>query len=89
VTVERDTRALDALRAADIPPERTGAARTRRLSAVQRGLYFWILREFAAARPPSGEATGAAATGLGIDPADALAVLATRTSSTSTRAAAR
>ncbi len=76
MSVDRETPALDALRAADIRPERQGAARTRHLSAPQRELYFWILREFAAARPPSGEATRAAATGLGIDPAEALAVLA-------------
>jgi len=76
VTVDRDTRALDALRAADIRPERTGAARTRHLSAAQREFYVWILREFAAERPPSEEATRAAAARLGIDPAEALAVLA-------------
>jgi hypothetical protein len=76
VSVDRDTPALDALRSADIPPERQGAARTRRLTAAQRELYVWILREFAASRSPSGEATGAAATGLGIDPVEALAVLA-------------
>ena len=74
--VDRETSALDALRAADIRPERTGAARTRRLSPAQREFYVWILREFAAARPPSGEATRAAASRLGIDPAEALAVLA-------------
>jgi len=76
VSVDRETRALDALRAADIRPERQGAARTRRLSAGQRELYFWILREFAAARPPSGEATRAAATRIGIDHAEAFPVLA-------------
>ena len=76
MSVDRDTPALDALRAADIRPEHTGAARTRRLSAAQREFYFWILREFAAARPPSGEATRAAAARLGIGPAEALAVLA-------------
>jgi len=76
VSVDCETSALYALRAADIRPERRGAARTRRLSAAERELYFWILREFAAARSPSGEATRAAATGLGIDPAEALAVLA-------------
>lgn len=73
--VARDP-ALDALRAADVRPERHGAARTGRLSASQRELYFWILREFAAACPPSGEATRAAATRLGVDLEDALAVLA-------------
>ena len=76
MTVDRDTRALDALRAADIRPERTGAARTRHLSAAEREFYVWILREFAAARPPSEEATHAAAARIAIDPAEALAVLA-------------
>ncbi len=76
MTLDRETPALDALRAADIRPERTGAARTRRLSAAQREFYFWILREFAAARGPSGEATRAAATRIGIDLGEALAVLA-------------
>jgi len=76
VSVDRDTSALDALRAADIRPERTGAARTRRLSAAQREFYVWILREFASSRSPSGEATRAAATRIEIDLAEALAVLA-------------
>src|SRR6059058_56246 len=76
VTVDRDTPALDALRAADIRPERTGAARTRRLSPAQREFYVWILREFASSRSPSGEATRAAATRIEIDLAEALAVLA-------------
>ena len=75
MSVDRETRALEALRAADIRPERQGAARTRRLSAAQHEFYLWILREFAAARPPSEEATRAAVARLGIDPAEALAVL--------------
>jgi hypothetical protein len=76
VKVARDTAALDALRAADVRPERHGAARTHRLCASYRELYFWILREFTAARPPSEQATRAAATRVGIDLEDALAVLA-------------
>jgi hypothetical protein len=76
VSVAHDGRALDALRAAEIRPERQGAARARRLAAPQRELYFWILRQFAAARPPSGEATRAAATRLDVDFQDALSVLA-------------
>ena len=76
MSVDRETPALDALRAADIRPGRTGAARAGRLSETERELYFWILREFAAARPPSEEATLTAAASLGIDPAEALAVLA-------------
>jgi hypothetical protein len=76
VTVEHAARALDALRAAEIRPERQGAARTRRLAAAQRELYFWILREFAAARPPSADATRAAATRTGVDFQDVISVLA-------------
>jgi Alkylmercury lyase len=76
VTVEHDARALDALRAAEIRPERQGAARTRRLAAAQRELYFWILREFAAARTPSADATRTAATRTGVDFQDVISVLA-------------
>jgi hypothetical protein len=76
VRVEGDAAAHDALRAAEIPLERQGVARTRPLSALQRQLYFWILREFAAASPPSGAATRSAAEALGLDAADALRVLA-------------
>jgi hypothetical protein len=76
VSVAHDVRALDALRAAEIRPERERAARARRLAAPQRELYFWVLREFAAARPPNGEAMRAAATRLGVDFQDALSVVA-------------
>ena len=75
MTVERDEAALDALHAAKIPRWRQGAERTRRLSAQQRQLYRWILREFAAATPPSGEATRAAADALGLDAAETFRVL--------------
>jgi hypothetical protein len=75
VTVEREAAALDALRAAEIRPERQGVARTRRLSADVRQLYFWILRQFAAATPPTGAATHTAADGLGLDAAEAFRVL--------------
>jgi hypothetical protein len=76
VTVERDTAALAALHAAEIPRSRRGDERTRRLSAAERQLYRWILREFAAATPPSGEATRAAADALGLDAADTFRILA-------------
>jgi len=76
VTVERDTGALDALRTAEIRPERQGVARVRRLSAEQRQLYLWILREFAAATPPTSEATRTAADALSLNATDALPVLA-------------
>jgi hypothetical protein len=76
VSVEQDVAALDALRAAGIRPDRHGAARIGRLSAEQRQLYRWILLEFAAATPPTGAATRAAAEALGLDAADSLRVLA-------------
>jgi hypothetical protein len=73
--VERETAAIDALRAADIPAERRGRARTRRLSSAQRQFYFWILREFAAARPPTAEGTRVAAVSYGLEPAEVFKVL--------------
>ena len=76
MTVERETAAIDALRAADIPEERRGRARTRRLSSAQRQFYFWILREFAAARPPTAEGTRGAAVSYGLEPAEVFKVLA-------------
>jgi hypothetical protein len=76
VRVERDTGALGALRAAEIRPERQGVARTRRLSAAERRLFRWVLRQFAAATPPSGESTRTVAEALGLDAADAFRVLA-------------
>jgi hypothetical protein len=76
VTVERNAGAEEALRAAEIRPERQGVARVRRLSAEQRQLYLWILREFAAATPPTGDATRTAADALGLDAADAFRALA-------------
>lgn len=71
-----DSGALDALSAAEIRPERRGGARTHRLSVAQRQLYLWILGEFAAATPPSGEATRDAAEALSLDAPDAFRVLA-------------
>jgi Alkylmercury lyase len=76
VTVGRDTAAIEALRAADIPTERGGRARTRRLSPAQRRFYFWVLHEFAAARPPSADRTRVAAASFRLDPVEAFAVLA-------------
>jgi hypothetical protein len=70
------TRVLEALRAADIAPERLGRARLERLTPPQRKLYAWILYQFAEAKAPSAEATRDAASGYGLDPAEALAVLA-------------
>ena len=76
MTVEGDAAPLDALRAAEIRPKRQGAARTHRLSVGQHQLYRWILRQFAAANPPTGAATHAAAGTLGLDATDAFRVLA-------------
>jgi alkylmercury lyase-like protein len=67
---------VDALQAADIPPERRGRARTARLSEAERDYYFWILREFAAGAPPTVEATRTAAARFGLDPDEAEVVLA-------------
>src|SRR6266542_3861341 len=64
------------LRAAGIPAERRGAGRVRRLSGPERELYLWILRRFAEAASPSAEATRAAAADRGLDPSEALALLA-------------
>jgi hypothetical protein len=74
--VEYGTAAFEALRAAEIRPERQGVARACRLSPDQRQLYLWILREFAAATPPTAEATRAAADARGLDAADAFRILA-------------
>jgi len=69
-------RVAEALRAADIPEARRGASRVSQLSRPERGFYFWILRQFAVAAPPSAEATRAAAVALDLDPGEALAALA-------------
>jgi hypothetical protein len=66
----------DALHASGISPARLGRARTAGLTQAERPFYFWILRQFAAAAPPTGEATRAAAAGFDLEPAEALAALA-------------
>src|SRR5262245_57001160 len=76
-TVDQNKTAVgEALRAAEIPSERLGEARTARLSRPEREFYFWILRQFASATPPDAEATNAAAQEVGLDPDQALATLA-------------
>jgi Alkylmercury lyase len=75
VSAERETAATDALRAAGIPAERRGRARTRGLSSAQREFYFWILREFAAARPPTAEETRAGAASHGLEPVEVFKAL--------------
>jgi Alkylmercury lyase len=64
-----------ALAAAEIPPSKLGPARSARLTAAERELYFWILRRFASeGRPTSGEVR-AAAERFGLDAEDALVTL--------------
>ena len=70
VEVEPDPVA-GALDAAGIRPERRGRARLSGLTRPQRELYRWILNQFAAASPPSSEATHTAARELGLDPTEA------------------
>jgi hypothetical protein len=61
---------------AEIRPERRGRRRLSGLTHPERELYRWILQRFAAAVPPSGQATRATALELGLDPDQALAALA-------------
>jgi hypothetical protein len=71
-----DAGAVTALEMAVIRPERRGRRRLSGLTQPERDLYRWILKRFAAAVPPSGEATRATASELGLDQDEALAVLA-------------
>src|SRR5436190_4698596 len=71
-----DMGAATALEMAAIRPERRGRRRLSGLTPPERDLYRWILQRFAAAAPPSGEATRATALELGLDPDEALAALA-------------
>src|SRR5882672_709354 len=64
---------VTALELAAIRPERRGRRRLSGLTQPERDLYRWILQRFAAALPPSGEATRATALELGLDPDEALA----------------
>ena len=48
----QDTTTAKVLAAAGIGPDRAGAARTARLRDQERAVYHWILRSFAAGRPP-------------------------------------
>src|SRR5213080_349230 len=68
--------AAAALELAAIRPERRGRRRLSGLTQPERELYRWILQRFAAAAPPSGEATRATALELGLEPDEALAALA-------------
>jgi Alkylmercury lyase len=60
-------RATDALAAAAIPAERRGRERLRTLTEGERELYRWILRGFAAGRPPAPDALAGAASELELD----------------------
>lgn len=66
----------EALRLADIPPERQGRERIAQLSPEELQFYAWILRRFANAAPPNGEETQEAARSFGLDPTDAQHTLA-------------
>jgi len=68
--------ALEALRAAEIPPERCGAERTARLSEAERTLYVWILHRFSEGDTPDAATVHEAAGSLGLEPDQALATLA-------------
>ena len=67
---------ITALELAAIRPERRGRRRLSGLTQPERDLYRWIMQRFAAAAPPSGEATRVTALELGLDPDEALAALA-------------
>ena len=71
-----DAEVVTALEMAAIRPERQGRRRLSGLTQPERELYRWILQRFAAAAPPSAEATRATALELGLDPELALAALA-------------
>lgn len=69
-------RVVEALEVAEIRPDRWGRRRLAGLSPAERRFYVWILRQFAAAAPPSAAATRAAADELDLDPQQALPTLA-------------
>jgi hypothetical protein len=64
------------LQAANIPPERCGTERARRLSGPEGEFYRWILKAFATGSRPTAAKTACEAARLGLDPAQALEVLA-------------
>jgi hypothetical protein len=63
------------LEAAGIPPDRIGQARTARLSAPERHLYQWIIRQFAETGRPSRTLVAEKAASLSLDPGQAFASL--------------
>jgi hypothetical protein len=64
------------LAAAGIPRERCGKERTARLRGQELSLYEQVLGAFASTGRPTARWVGERATALGLDPDDALAVLA-------------
>ena len=73
---ELESRVAATLAAAEIPPSKLGPARRARLTESERGLYFWILRQFATAGRPSSAEVRAAAERLGSDAEATLGTLA-------------
>jgi hypothetical protein len=71
-----DAGAATALELAGIRPERQGRRRLSGLTQPERELYRWILHRFAAAAPPSGQATRTTARELALDPDEVLGALA-------------
>src|ERR671925_127841 len=69
-------RVATALRLAEIPPSKRGAARRARLSGPERELYFSILRRFATSGRPSKVEVDEVADRLGVDSERTLATLA-------------
>lgn len=72
----QDTTPAAVLAAAGIAPERVGAARTARLRDPERAVYHWILRNFAAGRPPEPSALAGECARQGVSLEHVLEVLA-------------
>jgi len=73
---ELESRVAATLAAAEIPSSKLGPARRARLTESERGLYFWILRQFASAGRPSSAEIRAAAERLASDAETTLGTLA-------------
>ena len=65
--MEETTAVRRLFQAAGIRPERWSKERVARLSTAERDLYYWILRAFAAGKPPTAEDARGVAARLGID----------------------
>ncbi len=66
-TLEASGTVADALTAAGIPLAKVGTRRVRQLSAGEKELYVWILRQFSKRDPPSSNLVRAEAERLGLD----------------------